>query len=326
MTKTSIRKELNNYKKDVESLKKNGKLSPEFLTLITGMLQLMSIMMTLLSEKKTPKNSSNSGLPPSQNFGSNGNRNERNDKKEDQRTFERLDNVTDTESHETLSPTRCCDCGSDLSEVKVIDTEDRKEIDILYEVHEHTVTSEVKKCPDCGQENIAEFPKGIDGPIQYGIGIKAAIINFIMVQMISLQRTGEHFKGLLGRFISPAVILKYMSKFSDSLEFWEAEIVHQLLTSTVIHVDETSMRVNKKNYWIHTYSCGDFVLQFLHPSRGRDAIEDIGILDRYGGVIVHDCWSPYFTYEKLTHALCLAHLLRELKFIEDSTGISGQQT
>ena len=50
-----------------------------------------------------------------------------------------IDNVTDTESHETLSPTRCCDCGSDLSEVKVIDTEDRKEIDILYEVHEHTV-------------------------------------------------------------------------------------------------------------------------------------------------------------------------------------------
>ena len=97
--------------------------------------------------------------------------------------------------------------------------------------------------------------------------------------------------------------------------------MRQLLENKVIHVDETSMRVNKKNYWIHTHSYGDLVLQFLHPSRGRDVIEDIGILDKYGGIIIHDCWSPYFTYENVTHALCAAHLLRELKFVEDSTGM-----
>ena len=61
-------------------------------------------------------------------------------------------------------------------------------------------------------------------------------------------------------------------------------------------------------------------MQFLHPSRGGDAIKDIGILGKYGGVLVHDCWSPYFSYTDITHALCVAHLLRELKFVEDSTG------
>ena len=113
-------------------------------------------------------------------------------------------------------------------------------------------------------------------------------------------------------------MLKYISQLSDSLEEWEEKARKQLLQSTVIHW--TSMRVNDKNYWIHTYSCGDLVLQFLHPSRGGDAIKDIGILEKYGGVLVHDCWSAYFSYTDITHALCVAHLLRELKFVEDSTG------
>ncbi len=38
-------------------------------------------------------------------------------------------------------------------------------------------------------------------------------------------------------------------------------------------------------------------------SRGREAIKDIGLLDRYGGVLVHDCWSPYFCYDKITHVI-----------------------
>ncbi len=138
--------------------------------------------------------------------------------------------------------------------------------------------------------------------------------------MMSLQRVGEHYKGLVGRFISPSTMLKYISQLSESLQEWEQWAKQQILESVVIHVDETSMRVNKKNYWIHTYSCGDLTLQFIHPSRGKDAIKDIGILDRYGGILVHDCWSPYFSYTDMLHALCVAHLLRELKFVEDSSG------
>ena len=61
------------------------------------------------------------------------------------------------------------------------------------------------------------------------------------------------------------------------------------------------MRVNGTNHWIHTYSAGDIVLQ----SRGTEAIEEIGILPKYGGTIVHDCWGPYFTYENLEHALSI---------------------
>ena len=319
MSKQSLRKQIDKLQEKSKEILSDKNTPKETKLFIRSMLTILTIMFTLFLEKKTRKNSSNSGLPPSQNFGSNGNRNTKGSK-EDKRKGSRLDNSRDTEIRETVSLSSCSECGANLKKAELKGTEDRQEIDIIYEIQTHIVTSEIKDCPQCGTENKGQFPEGMDGSIQYGLGIRASIINFAVVQMLSFQRIGEHYMGLVGRIISPSTMLKYISQLSDSLEEWEEKARKQILQSTVIHIDETSMRVNGKNYWIHTYSCGDLVLQFLHPSRGGDAIKDIGILGKYGGVLVHDCWSPYFSYTDITHALCVAHLLRELKFVEDSTG------
>ena len=117
-------------------------------------------------------------------------------------------------------------------------------------------------------------------------------------------------------------MLKYIARFSASLSRWEERMREEILRAPVIYTDETSMRVDKKNHWVHSYSAGDILLQFVHPSRGTEAIEDIGILPKYGGIIVHDCWSSYFAYEgveNVLHALCNSHILRELIFVEEST-------
>ena len=73
-------------------------------------------------------------------------------------------------------------------------------------------------------------------------------------------------------------------------------------------------RVDKKNHWIHVYSSGDITSKFLHRKRGKAAIEDINIIPRYGGTIIHDCWSSYLSYQHCSHGLCGSHLLRELTF------------
>ena len=70
-----------------------------------------------------------------------------------------------------------------------------------------------------------------------------------------------------------------------------------------MHVDETSLRVDRKNHWIHVYSAGTLTVKRLHPKRGCEAIEAIGIIPRYGGVAVHDCWASYLSYAHCDHAL-----------------------
>ena len=85
-----------------------------------------------------------------------------------------------------------------------------------------------------------------------------------------------------------------------------------------LHADETSLRVDRKNHWIHVYSGGEVTVKRLHRKRGCEAIDDIGIIPRYGGVVVHDCWASYLSYDHCGHALCGSHLLRELQFVVDS--------
>lgn len=315
--KESIRKQIDEAKVTLEQALKNNK-NAELAAAIKSLFIVIDVLVALFLEKKVRKNSSNSGLPPSSDTGAKNDRNKPSDSDQKKRG-EQLENTRKVKTEETVSPENCKGCDRELDDVSASETEQRKKIDIIYEVVEHTVTSEVKVCPDCGTRNKGKFPKGMDGKLQYGNGVKATIINFLCAQMVSLERVEEHLKGILGRFISQAVMLKYIAQFSDSLEEWESRMIEQLLKAPVLHVDETSSKVDKKNHWVHSYSYGDITLKFIHQKRGTEAIDDIDIIPRYGGTIIHDCYPSYFTYDNVDNALCGGHLLRELKFVEDST-------
>jgi len=158
------------------------------------------------------------------------------------------------------------------------------------------------------------------GPLQYGHGLKAYVINLLVCQMISLNRTQKLIKTLIGKIISEASLLQFILRLYQALEQWESSAIEQLLKSPAMNVDETSLRVDKKNHWIHVYSAGDITLKFLHRKRGTEAIEEINIIPRYGGTIIHDCWSSYLTYVHCGHGLCGSHIVRELTAVIESNG------
>ena len=111
-----------------------------------------------------------------------------------------------------------------------------------------------------------------------------------------------------------------MRRLHDALQSWEDAAIEHLLERPALHVDETGFRVDGKTQWLHVVTDGALTLKFVHPKRGGEAIEDIGIIPRYTGTLVHDCWGAYFVYDQCTHQLCGSHLLRELTFIVDSNG------
>ena len=165
-----------------------------------------------------------------------------------------------------------------------------------------------------------EFPSDLAGPLQYGNGIKAYVVQLLVTQMLSLNRTVKMLAALIGQTLSEATLLSFIMRLHIALEPWETEAKRHLLEAPCIHSDETSCRLNKKNYWIHVYSTGDITLKYLHAKRGKEAMESIDIIPKYGGVIVHDCWSSYLSYNHCQHALCGSHLLRELTFVIDANG------
>ena len=94
-------------------------------------------------------------------------------------------------------------------------------------------------------------------------------------------------------------------------------IREKVIASPVIHCDETGMKIQGKRHWLHVVSTDKYTCYFAHPKRGSEAIDAMGILPEFKGVAVHDGWKPYNGYN-CDHALCNAHLQRELTGIEEN--------
>ncbi|MEJ2151298.1 MAG: IS66 family transposase, partial [Chloroflexota bacterium] len=318
LNKASLREEFDTLKERFERLCAEGRMSEESRTLFEAMLMLFQVLLAVFMEKHTTKHSRNSSLPSSQT-----NKDESTPQAGAKAKGQGYNNTrsgnTRTVETVTLAPVNVCEtCGEDLSDTPCEEHERRTRIDIVFEKVISHVDAEIKVCPHCQGQSKGAFPADMSGPLQYGPGIKAYVLNLVVAQMLSLKRVQQSIKTLIDLAISEATILKYVMQLHQALAAWEDAAIDQILSRPTLHVDETSLRVDRKNHWIHVYSAGDVTLKFLHPKRGREAIEAINIIPRYGGTIIHDCWASYLAYAHCDHGLCGSHLLRELTFVVDA--------
>ena len=318
VNKASLREEFAALKGQFEQHCAKGEVSAELRALFEALLLLFELLMAVFLEKTTPKSSRNSGVPPSQT-GQGGEDpttpKPRTSATGQNPTHNRSDNTRTIETLTTLPVEHCAHCGTDLSDAPCQGHERRTRIDIVFEkVIEH-VEAEIKDCPHCGERTKAAFPSHMPGPLQYGLGIRAFVLNLLVAQMVSLKRVQQLLNSLIGQVLSQATLLGYVLQLHRALERWEQEAIEALLKQPTIHVDETSLRVDRAKQWIHVYAGGAITLKFLHPKRGLEAIEAINLIPRYGAVIIHDCWASYLSYDHCGHGLCGSHLTRELTFV-----------
>ena len=321
LNKQSLREEFGALKGRFVRLSDEGKMPAETRALFEALLVLFELLMAVFMEKNTPKNSTNSSKPPSQTpkdetsttrAGTKG--------KGPVHTHTHCANTRTVETVEVSEVVVCQGCGDDLSATACAGSDRRTHIDIIFEKVVRHVDAELKCCPRCHTHTRGAFPKDMPGLLQYGSGVKAYALNLLIAQMLSLKRVQQSLQTLIGTLISQATILNYVTQLHHVLAQWERSAIEQILTQPAMHVDETSLRVDKKNHWIHVCSAGEITLKFLHPKRGCEAIEAIGVIPRYGGVLIHDCLASYLTYDHCDHGLCGSHLLRELTFIVDANG------
>ena len=117
---------------------------------------------------------------------------------------------------------------------------------------------------------------------------------------------------LFGYSVSEATILAARERCADNLERFMEVTGERLREATVLHADETGMRVEGKTVWLHSLSNAERTLYHIDPKRGYDAIERMGILKDYSGWLVHDFWPAYFRL-LCNHAMCNQHIVRELR-------------
>jgi transposase len=153
--------------------------------------------------------------------------------------------------------------------------------------------------------------------VQYGPGLKAQVVYLTSYHLLPLARTCELLGELYGQAPSEALLLSAQAACARQVQGVMETIQQQLQTAAVIHCDETGMRVEGHLNWLHVVSTRHLTYYTIQPKRGQTGMQAMGVLPGFRGRVVHDAWSPYFTFTQCQHALCNAHHLRELTFIEE---------
>lgn len=218
-----------------------------------------------------------------------------------------------------LRAANCGRCGADLSG----EEGDCRNIRYLIDIRIKTVITAFRQmesiCPDCGAENLAAFPPGVTGTKQYGNGVRAISVLLTNYAMVGIDKTQRIISDVFDVPLSTGTIVSMTKDCAVKSEPLLQEVADRLKNAAVIHNDETGVRVNGERYWLHTASNREATYNTVSPKRGQEGIDGNGVLKDFKGTAVHDCWQSYFKYDNCDHALCNAHLLRELTAVTENT-------
>jgi transposase len=232
------------------------------------------------------------------------------------KTLERSTRVDTTVNHPL--PQHCA-CGASLAGAGQVLCERRQVIDIpvaSYHVTEHCTWQ--THCT-CGRVHQSEFPASVTEALQYGPNVRALAVHLTHGQLLPLSRSAQLITELYGLTVSPGTVHAWNVQASQILLPQVADIAESLTGLPVVGADESGLRVAGHLNWLHTVVSGKLTWYGVHPQRGMAAIEDHGILTNRIGAAVHDCFAPYWKLQSCLHALCNAHLLRELTFQRETT-------
>ena len=277
-------------------------------------MKVLLLVVRLLVERLN-LNSSNSSKPPSQDpKRKKKSKQEKGKKNGGQKghkgkTLEQVPNPDEVIEHEV---TECENCHNDLRSQQAESYESRQVFEIIISRHVVEHKAEVKECSKCDTLTTGEFPKGVTKAVQYGRSVKVLSVYMSQSQLIPYKRVEEFFNVQLGMPLSSGTIYNFNQEAFEGLFKFEEDAKTGLLLSPLNHTDETGLNIGGKRSWLHSISNETWTYFYPHNSRGKDAIEEMGVLPFYNGILCHDYYTAYYEYGS-SHALCNSHHLRELE-------------
>ncbi len=212
----------------------------------------------------------------------------------------------------------CGGCGEGLTGAVSAGYRARQVFDlpeIAPEVTEHRIHRAV--C-GCGHATSAVAPEHVPAATVYGAGVRAAICYLSAYQHLPAKRLAQAMESLFGLPVSTGTVLSVLARAHAGLEDFESQVAEHLAAAPVAHADESGVRVAGRLHWLHVMCTHLVTFYGIHAKRGRKAMDDLGILPAFTGILVTDALASYRVYGHET-ALCGAHVLRELIAVAEDT-------
>jgi transposase len=218
-----------------------------------------------------------------------------------------------------VDPAECADCGADLSDAPLLRVYKRQVFEVSPppppRVTQYNVAE--RECPCCGKVNEGTAPAGVTGRVQWGPGVAARGVLATIGHFLPYARAGKLLAQLSGLHVSTGFLVNVRRRAAALLEPFMTRVRELLRQAGLLHVDETTARVEGGLVYLHV-ACNDDYTAMHTGGRSKEDIDAGEVLPGFAGVLVRDGYAGYEHLVEATHAWCGAHILRDLRGLYDA--------
>jgi len=212
---------------------------------------------------------------------------------------------------------QCPDCGGKLDllpePVRIIQQVDVRVIQPSIEEHR----SYASFCSHCDKKFIQPIPEAIACHGLLGPHLRTLIAYLKAVCHASFSTIRKYFRDVLQIKVSRGYLAKVIAQVSAALARPYEELLLSLAQEPFLNVDETSHPHHQERWWTWCFRAELYTLYRIDPTRSADVL--IAVLGQeFQGVLGCDQFSAYHRYlgtVDIRVQWCLAHLIREVKFL-----------
>ena len=193
------------------------------------------------------------------------------------------------------------------------------------------LTVEQHTCPEywcvrCEKSYKADLPEHIRKGGLVGPRLTTLIAYLKGFCHASFSTIRKFLRDVVQLTISRGQLSKVIGKVSTALQGPYQELLETLPAEGVLNVDETGHKDNGKRMWTWCFRASLYTLFKIDPTRSADVLVTV-LGKEFDGVLGCDCFSAYRRYMRefgVTLQFCLAHLIRDVKFLMTLPGKKEQ--
>jgi transposase len=290
---------------------------------IKSLEEKVELLLELLQKKVVRKDSHNSSLPPSSDlFSKNKSLRPVSTRPNGGQIGHKGSTLAMSETPNKIIDLKsdfCSVCGQSLTSELFILKAKRQVIEIppiipIYEEYRQFAC----QCPTCQHQQLADFPLGVNAPIQYGSTVETLVGYFSVYQYIPFKRLQSLFSQLFSLPLSQGSIGNILERSAQKCDGVYQEIKAQILQSSVVGSDETGAKVNGNKWWIWVWQNLQNTFIVASDNRGSKTVDSVFENGLSNSVIVSDRWAAQLKTHSKNSQICLAHLLRDLIYLVET--------
>jgi len=169
-------------------------------------------------------------------------------------------------------------------------------------------------CPQCRKPHYAPLPEGIRQGELFGPKLQS-LVGYLKGALHGSYTSLDEFMGEVFHLdVSRSMLCNQIRSVSKALAEAHREVAQALAHEPSLHVDETGHKDKGRRYWIWNFSTKLFGFFTVEASRSSQVLKKV-LGETFKGTLISDFFSAYVKYASVLQQFCLAHLIRDIKFL-----------